>query len=293
MKKVLNKLISYLGYIVINKKKIILQKKTILQKYNVSENTELFVRSEKFIKELEAYFPKIRFTAHRDGFIAFLNDLQFYIESTEEFFILKEIFVETDYNYITQQESIVIDIGTNVGIAALFFSQFSFIEKIYCFEPVPDTYAQAKYNFSLNSQAHKIEVFKNIGLGNIERNETFLYNKEVKGNTGIRGNLSPSYKQTKNVAEIDVIIKNASNELLPIIQANLSRKVILKVDCEGSEYEIFETLNETKLLQKFDVVMMEWHDRGPKELLEILSANGFQSFSKNLSPISGIIYAYR
>lgn len=293
MKKLLYQFINSLGYGIVNKKKLKQNKLEILKKHSVTENTELFVRSGSYIEELDQRFKDIKFVPHNRGFKVQLIGIDFYLESPEEFFILKEVFVENDYQFGTTEESTVIDIGTNVGIAALFFSQFEYVKNIYCFEPVPETFRQAKYNLSLNPNFHKVTQMHNVGLGSSTRKEVFLFDDEVKGNTGLRGTLSPSYAENPNVREVEVQISDASEMLLPIFESHNNQKIILKIDCEGGEYEIFRSLHASGLMKRVDVIMMEWHDKGTIELTSILLENGFNYFSKTLSPISGLIYAFR
>ena len=63
------------------------------------------------------------------------------------------------------------------------------------------------------------------------------------------------------------------------------------MDCEGAEYEIFENLSESNLLGKIDVLIIEWHDKGAKSIENTLLKFGFNVFSRDLGPISGIITA--
>ena len=92
-----------------------------------------------------------------------------------------------------------------------------------------------------------------------------------------------------------ITIKDSAEVLLPIIKENYGeKKIILKCDCEGGEYDIFESLDNAGLLSKIDAIAMEWHgqDRLPS-LKKILLKNGF-AFAANHFNINniGMIYAF-
>jgi FkbM family methyltransferase len=229
---------------------------------------------------------------YRDGVIVKLNNLQFYVESWEEFFIICEVFIDKDYNFLRNQNFILIDIGCNIGIASLFFSQKENIKKIYSFEPVKETYKNALINFELNAQlASKIEVF-NYGIGDSDKSEVFLFDKNIKGNTGIRGSKSINYKVSNTQEKIEVLIKNASNVFEEIILKNVAENFVCKIDCEGAEYEILKNLDENNLVSKVTIFMIEWHDEGAKILEEILVKNNFIVFSRDLESNTGMLHAY-
>jgi len=71
-------------------------------------------------------------------------------------------------------------------------------------------------------------------------------------------------------------------------------KIILKIDCEGSEYEILERLNDTGLLPRFDVIMIEWHIKGTAPLRKILHDNNFDILSMGEHNMNiGMMYAFK
>lgn len=293
MKKILYKLINKLGYSVENKANRRKEAEKQLKKFTSLQNFNLILQAKNYVLNLDNEFTNFSISNKNNGFIVSFLDLHIYVESLEEFNILNEVFVLNDYNICTTKKSILVDIGANIGITSLFFSRQDYIKAIYAYEPILDTFKQAEYNLGLNKDINKVKSFKNIGLGKDNRKETFLYNKRIKGNTGIRGKLSPSYANNKNLEERDVKICDASEEIGEIFKDIKGEKVIVKMDCEGAEYEIIENLYVSGYLNKIDVFLIEWHDKGSKIIEDILLDSGFFLFSQNLGPVTGMIYAYK
>lgn len=285
-------LVSKLGYRIINKKSERSLLELPLKKYNIKDNFKLLFDSKYYIQSLEEKFNTITIKNHKEGFIVGFLNLTVYVETVEEFHILNEVFVKDDYDFMTGSKSIVIDIGANVGITSLFFSRLDYVDKIYAFEPVKDTFDQAQYNMSLNSAVHKMATIKNIGLGKNNRKEVFLFDKEWKGNTGVRGVASPSYSNNNNAKEIEVTIASATVEIGEILEENTNRNIILKMDCEGAEYEILEDLFQSGMIREIDVLLLEWHDKGAASIEKILLDSGFDFFSKKHDAQTGMIYAF-
>ena len=288
MKTILYKIINKIGYR-IERKRSRQELFPELNKYKITENFELLFNAKTFVKSLDKTFDNFTLKTHKAGFLVSFLDYKIYIESVEEFLILNEVFVTKDYNFIINGKAVVIDIGANIGLSSLFFSRLDFVDAIYAFEPVLDTYNQAQYNFELNKSIHKVKQIKNIGLGENNRKETFLFNKNNKGNTGVRGLLSPSYKNVI-VEERQVQINEASSEIENIVRQSGTKKIVIKMDCEGAEYEILLSLKK-ELLDRIDIIILEWHDKGAKVLEDKLIACGFNIFSTTLGPIAGLIMA--
>jgi FkbM family methyltransferase len=292
MKKLIYSFVAKLGYKIENRKKE--KKRTIefLNQFDSKINKFLLIKSVKFIENILQSFPDLKIRDHDCGLIFEFNDLNIYVESYEEILIINEIFIEKDYDFFTNEKIVLIDIGANIGLASIFFSQKKNISKIYAFEPVEKTYNQALINFKMNKHFLKVEKFKNYGLAKGDRKDIFLFNNNVKGNTGVRGSLSSSFVASM-VIEVEVELRNVTTEIEKIIIENPNSKIAIKMDCEGGEYEIFENLEDTGCIKKIDYLVMEWHDKGSAELEFILQKNGFDYFNRNLVSNSGMIYAFK
>lgn len=292
MEDILRKIFRKFGYILTNRNAEIRSRELFLSQYDVKLNRALLVSSFQYIKKLENRLNIDSIEDYKSGVLIKFKFFQFYIESWEEFFILCEVFIDRDYSFLSDEDFILIDIGCNIGIASLFFSQNENIKKIYSFEPVEETYQNALINFQLNPRiASKIEVF-NFGIGDSDKTETFLFDKNIKGNTGIRGSKSINYKTSISQVKREVSIKNATNVFLDIFSNNSNENFVFKIDCEGAEYEILKNLDENKLVSKIAVFMIEWHDEGARILEEILVKNNFIVFSRDFESNSGMLHAY-
>lgn len=293
MKKYIHKVLSKFGYKISNISKKEKELQNLVQSFAVqNEQHNLVMSSASYLFEIKKYFPELVLNSHKEGVLAHFNGLKLYIESSEEFFILKEVFIEKDYNLLSKESFVVFDIGMNIGISSLFFGLKKNVAKIYSFEPVITTYNQALYNLELNkAYSNKIETF-NFGLGGSTRVEKVLYNSQAKGNCGIRLDSSLVIDRN-NAEEIEIGIKNIGDILPDLIAKHPGQKMVLKIDCEGAEYEIIQKLNDANLLVDIDVLLIEWHDKGAKILEDLLIANDFRVISRYLTPITGMIYAFK
>ena len=187
--------------------------------------------------------------------------------------ILTEVFAMGSYDvHLPEEDSIFIDVGMNVGIVSLYFARYEWVSKIYGFEPFPDTYNQALYNFSLNDAAvrDKISPF-NVAL--FDKDEDM----EVSVNAEEFGWRSIMCQRRGGERRVKIVSRKASTEIKKIITENPGKRIILKIDVEGSEFPIFESLKETDVLSNIDVIMLEYH-KMPEPINEILSSYGFKFF---------------
>jgi len=207
-------------------------------------------------------------------------------------YLIKEVFVKSEYNLNIAKESVLIDIGMNRAAASLLFAANKNIKKIYSYEPFSPTFDKAKKNLDLNPQLSEKIIPHNCGLGKEDKTLKLPY---LVNSTGSMSTTYDVCKTVKNISEETVAVKDAAKEIGSIIANHKNKHIIIKCDCEGAEFEIFERLEEECLIGNIDVVMMEYHFEKPDELVNIFTENGFAVQTKTGSSKSktGYIYAVR
>ena len=228
-----------------------------------------------------------------DHLLCEIDKMKCFISTWEELLILKEIYIDGIYNYYSSNKSVLIDIGMNVGLTSLFFADKSNFTNIYSYEPFKPTFDAARENFKLNNDLSKKIFAFNFGLGAENSQIEIPYNFEYKGSMGIQGLPKHIQIDENNITYLTVDIRSVGSEINIIKEKHKDREIVVKMDCEGSEYVIIEKLVQENLLKYIDVILMEWHIKGSSYLVEKLIDAGFHVFSfdetnENIGMIYGI-----
>jgi FkbM family methyltransferase len=288
--------------------------KSIRARYNAAfnrETNELFLRENKEIDRRKfpffydaRYYVNIlksvgaTFTTKEDRLYTQIGALTFFTATQEELFILAEIFVDKCYSFSMKSSCIVVDIGMNVAFASIYFATQKNVQHVYSFEPFKATYNGALQNINLNpSVKNKITTY-NYGLGKGDTLVETAYSAEWKGSMGIYGSTKSNGNEVVPTTGKEMIeIKDATKALDSIVRAHPSMPLFIKMDCEGAEYDIFESLKSWEGFSNVKALTIEWHDKGPSPLLEILNDNGFITFEDSdptyKQPKVGMLYSCR
>lgn len=201
--------------------------------------------------------------------------------------VLSEIFGNRMYNIDFKKGSVVIDFGMNIGTATLFFAADSNVDRVYGFEPFPDTYDSAMRNIQLSDEwiREKIETY-NYAVSDFEDVKEIPVMTEFSGG---RTTEIDYLKQVKGKRIEKITFKNAADVLQNIIDSNAGKHIVLKIDTEGSEFEIFNSIRETDIVSRFDAIMLEYH-RNPVSIEDYLRDNVYRFIRTGDNEI-GMIYA--
>jgi FkbM family methyltransferase len=189
--------------------------------------------------------------------------LKLFLTSLEDLYIVGEVLGDEVYRPMvntTLKNRIVVDVGSFIGISPIYFALQG--AKVLAYEVLPVHYYFSLLNLRANSLMDRV-IVHNAGIGGINRRITVPLKYH---------NYSYSiYKSTSkndDFKHIDVITID------DIIERNDIDKIhLLKMDCEGCEYEIFESIN-ANTLQKINELIMEFHG-SEVPIMEKLRKNGF------------------
>lgn len=200
----------------------------------------------------------------------------------------KEIFMDECYLAGLERgispEATVIDIGANAGYFSLFAATKFLQPRIFSYEPVPVNYAQLQRHCDLNAFVN-IKCFPQAVAGKIG---------EINLSFDANDSFTTSATMFKSMNEEDNSLKVPCVSLQTVMNENDIQKCdLLKMDCEGAEYDILYNC-PVDYLQRIDQIAMEVH-RGESENQNIDALENFfrkHGFYTRRRPV-GMLWAWR
>jgi FkbM family methyltransferase len=192
------------------------------------------------------------------------GDIPITVYSWHDILTVNEIFFREDY-YTPKDSSIIVDLGSNIGISALYFLTQSNC-RVYMYEPVPSNLEKLYWN--IKPYAHRCEVHP-VAIGPFEG--TCSFGIEATGRYGGLG------LNTGTV--IDVQSVSITQELIRVLEIH-NHIDVLKMDVESMEFEMLHALDDT-ILKKIRYIHVEF--------------NGELKFSKSFFALSkrGTVYSLK
>jgi FkbM family methyltransferase len=203
-----------------------------------------------------------------------------FLHSTQMLVFYKEVFIRQEYRFLvkkTRPNTVVVDIGAAFGETAIYFAQYDSISCVYAYEPYPQVFQYAKAYISTSALRRKIRLI----LAAVGRRDGKL------AVSGTCTDLQAARQERNRGVSVDVC------SLSSILEGK--KNVVLKCDCEGQEYEIFDCVN-SDIMKEVYRVQIEFHD-GVGNLAGRLSACGFVVHVRNKVVENGkrigYVYAYK
>lgn len=172
-----------------------------------------------------------------------------------------------------RKNSILLDVGANIGWYSSTLAVNVPKGRILAFEPVPKTYRYLKKNIAINN-IKNVRLY-NFGLSDKKGEGVFYYEQKLSGATSLR-NLHENRKKIK--------IKCKLKRLDDFINKIISRIDFIKCDVEGAEIFVIKGGIETikkylpilflEMLRKWSA-KYEYH---PNDIIKILSEIGYNCY---------------
>ncbi|MEM3771782.1 MAG: FkbM family methyltransferase [Candidatus Micrarchaeia archaeon] len=175
---------------------------------------------------------------------------------------LFEIFNTESYGGLNIGGALVVDIGGNIGDSCIYFA-VNGANKVICMEPQEISFQAMLKNIGLNHLEEKIIPL----MAAAESTETIIKVKQDKNPTGENSLIQSEQGEAVQVLALGSILRKFINN-----RSDCNK--ILKIDCEGCEYDLIlhSTVEE---LAQFNQIIVEYH-YGIKDLSKKIEKAGFK-----------------
>jgi len=182
--------------------------------------------------------------------------------------VVRENFVGGAYDDLVVGGRVVADVGAGVGDTAILFALRG-ARRVVALEPYPSLYGEALINIRANGVEDRVALI-DAGLGSFD------------GEVCASANNLNEYTIFKPSDECGVRVRMYTLSSL-IKEFNIENGSILKMDCEGCEYETIPRAS-SKDLSVFSQIIIEYHN-GYHELRNALEKAGFKTTIKPIRSV--------
>jgi len=237
-------------------------------KFKIVELQQNFVLGYRDIDVLNSYFEakedgRICFFATKSNFFAKFQNLVFLIPFPHGIWELTDTFLGEDYAGFNVKDGVVIDVGAFIGETAIYFATKG-AKKVIAFEPAPTLFRLAQQNVKINNLQNIIQM-RNEAIWGTECEKKFRFATSQPGSSSI---VILNKKRQYIEYEVKTTTLNQVIKEEGIID-------LLKMDCEGAEYQILPFLQKDGDLRNITNIILEVHGP-PQEILNILRASQFK-----------------
>ncbi len=209
-----------------------------------------------------------RFVKNKNNVLILHNGIsfEFGVHDLDAIAAINDVWLRKEYTPIGNEikmGSVVIDIGAHIGDFSVFAANYDQDVQVYSYEPSKESFTFLITNIEIN-KANNIKAF-NLAVSKTQGEIKFYIDKK---NTTLHSTvIAQKYFRLVNSTTLERII----------MDNNIENCQLLKLDCEGAEYEIlFSTPKE--ILNRIQNISMEYHqvpDYTINDLTKYLKDIGF------------------
>ena len=245
------------------------------------------VRVIKGVRNWPSFFVDLsRLTGRREPFVVKLRDGMRLLARypSEDRSVIHEVVLNREYapeGFEIGRHDTIVDIGAHIGAFTITSARSAREGIVYAFEPVDANYELLLRNIELNKLKNvvptKMAVAKDTG-----KREMFVQEDATTGH-------SFHYRCNRNPVVVD------TTSLEDFVDRMSIKKIdLLKMDCEGAEYDILMNCPE-RIFSMIQRIGMEYHfcedKKDPQILVDILKDNRFKVTMSNPKDWGGMIFA--
>lgn len=184
----------------------------------------------------------------------------------------------------------VIDVGANVGIFSLRLLALKPDATVVAYEPMPSNFEVLQRNAEINPQAcDNFRVFQRAVTGGSDFEQTIYFNPEKSFTP--TASLIESFDSSNRES---IQVKTDSLDSI-VAEHGMDRIHLLKLDCEGSEFDILDGASP-KLIARIDIIVMEVHESGKNTIARMksnLETMGFSVTERAIADGVALMRAFR
>lgn len=169
-------------------------------------------------------------------------------------YIVKGLYGFEFSNFLKQYSVpfVFLDIGANQGLYSILASQNMNCQQVHAFEPVAETFDRLRQNMALNS-CESISCYQKA-IGKNDERKTICFSGTHSGVASMRDDaLIDVIENGNQLLEIECI----GSETLSLEVGEVNVAVIVKIDVEGYEEAVLDTLLSSSFCQNIHAVYVE------------------------------------
>lgn len=227
----------------VNRRVVKRELKKIEQKLDLLLKKESMVDNTWSINDIRLFVPNFP-----------LDYIQRTIVETNRFY---EQDILEDLSSFISENSVICDIGANIGNHTLYWLSHVNPEFVYCFEPRYETFQILERNIKINDFSDKVQCI-NVALSN----------NNVK--------LSTQHFDLTNIGGNTYCVNQSGNMIAqPLDNINIDRHIdFMKIDVEGMEISVLEGAKNT-IKKHLPVIFIESFEANHKDVKKILNEFGY------------------